>query len=157
MRCYSRGAVAAPVDPAPVVRTATTTGNGHANPNLNATKSSVPPSSSMSTETDATAPAGTVKVRRKSVRMSLQRTFSPAAPAIFNEDDEDGEGTVPWSRAFSMKEEGDRARARRRGGGGENPESKHEDVWADSSEEYEAYGRAAVLSQSLDVGRVSWG
>jgi hypothetical protein len=144
------------VDPPPVVRTATTNGNGHANPN--ATESSVPPSSTVSTETDATAAAGTVKVRRKSVRMSLQPTFSPTPPAMFDEDDEDGEATAPWSRAFSMKEEGDRARARRRGGGGKKLDSEHEDVWADSSEEDEAYGRARqLLSQSLDVGRASGG
>jgi len=45
-------------------------------------------------------------------------------------------------------EGGDRARARRGGAGGRKPE----DVWADSSEEDEAYGNARrLLSQGLDV------
>jgi hypothetical protein len=74
-------------------------------------------SSSVSTETP---------VRRKSVRVSLQPTFSSTPPALC---DEDGEGYAPWNESVS---EGGRSA---RGG----------DVWADSSEEDEVYSRARRL------------
>ena len=137
-----------PVDPPPVsvsmpVRDEMT----QSNPNPDTVEQ--PSSSNVSTETPP--------VRRKSVRMSLQPTFSPTPPALC---DEDGEGYAPWSRSFSMRDEGEgegegererehggRAREREvrntrkrlKGSGGGDAQ---EDMWADSSEEDEEYSRA---------------
>ena len=104
-----------PADPPPV-RGGTTTLKPI--PNANAIQPH-PSSSTVSTET-------TLPARRKSVRVSLQPTFSSTPPAL---GDEDGEGYAPWNESFS---EGGR---RARGG----------DVWADSSEEDEVYSRARRL------------
>jgi len=124
-----------PTVKSPMAQTAAvTTGNGYAHPNV--TESLVPPSSSVSTETDATAAADTVKTRHKSVRMSPQPTFSSTPPVLFDGDDEDGEVKLPWSRVFSMKEEGDQARATRRGAGAGagKPEDMPVCQWANSNE-----------------------
>jgi hypothetical protein len=99
-----------PVDPPPV-RSGTTASNTNANGSANANE---PGSSNASTETPP--------VRRKSVRVSLQPTFSPTPPA-----DEDGERYAPWS-------EGER--------------NASGDVWADSSEEDEMYSHARRLLSS---------
>ena len=104
-----------PVDPPPV-RGGTTASKLTPSANANTIESS-----SVSTETP---------VRRKSVRVSLQPTFSSTPPALC---DEDGEGYAPWSETRGS--EGGRGG---RGGG-------HADVWADSSEEDEVYSRARRL------------
>ncbi|KAG8220344.1 hypothetical protein J3R82DRAFT_3438 [Butyriboletus roseoflavus] len=138
-----------PVDPPPVsvsvpVRGETT--QSSSNPNT----IEQPSSSNASTETQP--------VRRKSVRMSLQPTFSPTPPALY---DEDGEGYAPWSRSFSTHDEGGevgrregeharRAKGRegrntRKGLKGSGSGDAQEDMWADSSEEDEVYSHARRL------------
>jgi len=83
--------------------------------------------------TSSTASGDTPTTRRKSVRVSLQPTFSPAPPAEydqFDEDDEDETGGrhVSWS-----------SRSKRVSGAATH------DVWQDSSEEDEEYRRARQL------------
>lgn len=82
--------------------------------------------------TSSTASGDTHTVRRKSVRVSLQPTFSPAPPAGYDQFDEDenepGGRHVSWS-----------SRTKRVSG-----VATH-DVWQDSSEEDEEYRRARQL------------
>ena len=82
--------------------------------------------------TSSTASGDTQTVRRKSVRVSLQPTFSPAPPAGYDQFDEDenepGGRHVSWS-----------SRTKRVSGAATH------DVWQDSSEEDEEYRRARQL------------
>jgi len=79
--------------------------------------------------------AGAAAVRRKSVRMSLQPTFSPTPPALDEDEDEawDRSGR-PWGVARN---------------GGENAgvggKERERDFWADSSDEDEEYSNARKL------------
>lgn len=72
--------------------------------------------------------------RRKSVRVSLQPTFSPTPPAL--DDDTDEERYAPWAGAAAAPS---RPRAN---GAGQGVESS---MWEDSSEEDEEYSRARKL------------
>ncbi|KAI9439220.1 hypothetical protein H4582DRAFT_2142690 [Lactarius indigo] len=68
--------------------------------------------------------------RRKSVRMSLQPTFSPTPPALDEDEDEAwGRSGRPWGVAVGN------------GGAG----GKERDFWADSSDEDEEYSNARKL------------
>lgn len=88
--------------------------------------------------------------RRKSVRVSLQPTFSPTPPAIDDDDDDgDGEGAyAPWGRG-----------GRTGAGAGDRDEergrrmSKVTDMWQDSSEEDVEYSRARSLLSRLGRDR----
>lgn len=130
-----------PVEPPPVRAIAnpnagfSPNASGNLNPNYNADATD-PPSSRTSTETP---PAN--GQRRKSVRMSLQPTFSPTPP------DEEGDH-APWDGSRREGEgEGEGGRERRRGRErkGKGKEGERGDVWDDSSEEDEAYSRARRL------------
>ncbi|KAG9308022.1 hypothetical protein JVU11DRAFT_12674 [Chiua virens] len=120
-----------PVDPPPA---------GRASPTSNPNAGDVP-SSSVSTETPPVA-------RRKSVRVSLQPTFSPTPPALC---DEDGVGYAPWTTSFATRQD-ERGRARARLEGRERGR-KGEDVWVDSSDEDEAYSRARRLLSGAREGK----
>ncbi|KAJ7457907.1 hypothetical protein B0H11DRAFT_2061911 [Mycena galericulata] len=76
--------------------------------------------SSASTQTGAAGPA--VPRRRKSVRVSLQPTFSTTPPAIDEDDDDNGSLNAPWSERRQTT-----------------------DMWEDSSEEDVEYQRAKKL------------
>ncbi|KAG1838228.1 hypothetical protein C8R48DRAFT_838642 [Suillus tomentosus] len=76
-------------------------------------------SSTVSTETPT---------RRKSVRVSLQPTFSPTPPAL---EDDEAHGRYPWS---SAKKDCDN-----------HDESSEPVIWQDSSDEDEEYSRARKL------------
>ncbi|KAH7904257.1 hypothetical protein BJ138DRAFT_1073592 [Hygrophoropsis aurantiaca] len=89
--------------------------------------------STVSTEVQA-QPA-----RRKSVRVSLQPTFSPTPPALDDDDERDG---------YIGKRSGKHAPWNRDGynvGNGDAVEAEAKDMWEDSSEEDEEYSRARKL------------
>ncbi|OJA15511.1 hypothetical protein AZE42_11389 [Rhizopogon vesiculosus] len=86
----------------------------------------VPPASQYDAES-STASTETPLARRKSVRVSLQPTFSPTPPAL---EDDDTHGRYPWN---SSERKGDQ------NGSGEP------DLWQDSSDEDEEYSRARKL------------
>ena len=90
-----------------------------------------PAPSDISASTASTLTA--VPTRRKSVRVSLQPTFSPTPPAL-----DDDETHMPWGggEAWGKK----RSVAAARGSEGEDEGEKH--IWEDSSEEDEEYRRA---------------
>ncbi|KAH9013234.1 hypothetical protein EDB85DRAFT_2158382 [Lactarius pseudohatsudake] len=70
--------------------------------------------------------------RRKSVRMSLQPTFSPTPPALDEDEDEAwGRSGRPWGVAV--------------GNGGAGGKERERDFWADSSDEDEEYSNARKL------------
>ncbi|KAF8554847.1 hypothetical protein OG21DRAFT_1508354 [Imleria badia] len=100
------------------------------NLDVNADPNAMAPTPTSSTST------GTPPSRRKSVRVSLQPTFSPTPPALC---DEEGDGHAPWS-------EGQKTKTGQAKGKGD----KGGDVWADSSEEDEEYSRARRL---LSMGK----
>ncbi|KAG2144361.1 uncharacterized protein EDB93DRAFT_1044910, partial [Suillus bovinus] len=84
-------------------------------------------SSTVSTETPT---------RRKSVRVSLQPTFSPTPPAL---EDDETHGRYPWS---STKDSDNR------------DESREPVIWQDSSDEDEEYSRARkLLSRASKKGK----
>lgn len=91
----------------------------------------------------------TAPVRRKSVRMSLQPTFSPTPPAI--EDDE--VTTEPWGHDSAGNNGHANGSAwEMRGGRDEGKDrEKEKDVWEDSSDEDVEYRRARALLRK--VGR----
>lgn len=121
--------------------------------------------SDVSNSTDSTATETTGKPRRtKSVRMSLPPTFSATPPAIDENDDGTPKGGSgrhePWSSSAKRRSRpavqdspvalpnGGSGHARPNGGGwtsriAETP--VHKDVWEDSSEEDEEYGKAKKL------------
>ncbi|KAF8435346.1 hypothetical protein L210DRAFT_3452969 [Boletus edulis BED1] len=130
-----------PVDPPPV-RPSNMHSHSNSLSNLNGNRASNgtehgndPPSSTVSTETPP--------VRRKSVRVSLQPTFSPTPPALNDEDGDDdgggaGERYAPWNGREPLKT---------------NTKTTTGDVWADSSEEDEVYKRARRLLSLVGRGR----
>lgn len=86
-----------------------------------------PPASQHDTES-STVSTETPLARRKSVRVSLQPTFSPTPPAL---EDDQVRGLYPWNSS---------------GRGGDNKDGSGEpDVWQNSSEEDEEYVRARKL------------
>ena len=90
--------------------------------------------SDASTSTVSAAGAGPAggAVRRKSVRVSLQPTFSPTPPAIDEDEDEAWERSGrPWG------DDGDAPAAEGNG--------RERDFWADSSDEDEEYSKARRL------------
>ena len=114
------------------------TPNSSVSVNANAHVMAPTPTSSTSTEMPA---------RRKSVRVSLQPTFSPTPPALYDEEGE-GEGYAPWSGEGN----GTRGKGKGKGKGQGQGQGQSKtggkdkgDVWADSSEEDEAYSRARRL------------
>ena len=81
------------------------------------------------------------------MRVSLQPTFSPTPPALYDEEGE-GEGYAPWSGEGN----GTRGKGKGKGKGQGQGQGQSKtggkdkgDVWADSSEEDEAYSRARRL------------
>jgi hypothetical protein len=91
--------------------------------------------SDVSTSTaSAGSGAGAGAARRKSVRMSLQPTFSPTPPALDEDEDEDeawGRSGRPWRVGKGVENAGGNERER--------------DFWADSSDEDEEYSNARKL------------
>jgi hypothetical protein len=89
--------------------------------------------SSSTVSASAAAPGtsnGGTAVRRKSVRVSLQPTFSPTPPALDEDEDEAWERSGrPWGDAEGVAEVNGRER----------------DFWADSSDEDEEYSKARRL------------
>jgi len=88
--------------------------------------------------------------RKKSVRMSLPPTFSTTPPAIEYSPAERKKRHEPWSHSAPAPV----VAARGGGGGGVKsgsgwhsriPDETAADLWADSSEEDEEYGRARTL------------
>ncbi|KAG1717720.1 uncharacterized protein EDB91DRAFT_1212236 [Suillus paluster] len=79
-------------------------------------------------DTESTASTETPLARRKSVRVSLQPTFSSTPPAL---DDDEAHARYPWS---STKKDSDNQEAPSEPG-----------VWQDSSDEDEEYSRARKL------------
>ncbi|KAH8985265.1 hypothetical protein EDB86DRAFT_2959934 [Lactarius hatsudake] len=74
--------------------------------------------------------------RRKSVRMSLQPTFSPTPPALDEDEDEAwGRSGRPWGVAVGNGN----------GGPGVGGKERERDFWADSSDEDEEYSNARKL------------
>jgi hypothetical protein len=71
--------------------------------------------------------------RRKSVRVSLQPTFSPTPPALDEDEDE------TWKRSGRPEPRGDVNGTDDRGDGRER------DFWADSSDEDEEYSKARKM------------
>jgi hypothetical protein len=92
---------------------------------------------SLSTETGAGV------ARRKSVRMSLQPTFSPTPPALDEDEDEAwGRSGRPWGVVGNGKANGIGGKERER------------DFWADSSDEDEEYANARKLL--MRTGKKRW-
>ncbi|THH27585.1 hypothetical protein EUX98_g6606 [Antrodiella citrinella] len=112
--------------------------------------------SDLSQSTDSTVDASGAPRRRKSVRMSLPPTFSTTPPAIYEEEpSEGGKGRhEPWSSQVKRRPRPaadpvavSEASHTKRGGWSTritDPPTT-EDVWGDSSEEDEEYGRAKRL------------
>ena len=95
--------------------------------------------------TSSTASADTQTVRRKSVRVSLQPTFSPTPPAVydqFDDDDEPGGRRTSWSSRSAEVHKTNRV-------AGAAPN----DMWQDSSEEDEEYSRARKLLSQMGKGK----
>jgi hypothetical protein len=86
----------------------------------------VPPASRYDAES-STVSTETPLARRKSVRVSLQPTFSPTPPAL---EDDDTHGRYPWNSS---------------GRKGDENGSGEPDLWQDSSDEDEEYSRARKL------------
>jgi len=94
-----------------------------------------PAASDLSASTASTqtpTATATPAARRKSVRVSLQPTFSPTPPAL----DDDDETRAPWS-------DGEDSTWGRKRGAVDGDEER--DMWQDSSEEDEEYRRARRL------------
>ncbi|KAH9057350.1 hypothetical protein EDB87DRAFT_1117253 [Lactarius vividus] len=87
---------------------------------------------SASTISVGTGTGSNGATRRKSVRMSLQPTFSPTPPALDEDEDEAwGRSGRPWGVAV--------------GNGNGGAGGKERDFWADSSDEDEEYSNARKL------------
>ncbi|EPQ53035.1 hypothetical protein GLOTRDRAFT_139985 [Gloeophyllum trabeum ATCC 11539] len=119
-------------------------------------RSRSPDGTDLSTSTASTATkvsAGAAPVRRKSVRMSLEPTFSPTPPAL-----DDSERHEPWSDARSSAEKPRRAANDADADGwamrnGRKSRAEEKDVWDDSSaEEDEEYGLARRLLAKTGKG-----
>ncbi|EGO28051.1 hypothetical protein SERLADRAFT_462499 [Serpula lacrymans var. lacrymans S7.9] len=102
-----------------------------------------PPHDHEGTASTASTSTETQLPRRKSVRVSLQPTFSPTPPALDDEDDDDddekaGKGGryAPWGPNGNGEKGGETRDGRT---------SEEKDVWEDSSEEDEEYRRARRL------------
>ncbi|KAI0313802.1 hypothetical protein OF83DRAFT_1139801 [Amylostereum chailletii] len=85
--------------------------------------------------------SGSGVARRKSVRVSLQPTFSPTPPAVEEEEEDGGEG----ERYLGAGEKGWSSRVREEG---------QKDVWEDSSSEDEEYAMARNALRK--VGKKKW-
>lgn len=95
------------------------------------------PSSDVSGSTSSTQTASVPIPARKSVRVSLQPTFS-ATPPAFEDDDE---SHAPWGGQEGTREEGERGKKKKKQK--PKPEGEGErDVWEDSSEEDDEYRKA---------------
>jgi hypothetical protein len=101
------------------------------------------PGSDVSQGTDSTVDGR--PVRRKSVRVSLQPTFSPTPPALEDDEDADAEREYWTTR-------GRRATVGNRGGRGGSDEEREDERWKDSSDEDEDYARARQLLKKLKKG-----
>ncbi|TDL24355.1 hypothetical protein BD410DRAFT_786466 [Rickenella mellea] len=88
---------------------------------------------------------GLAPPRKKSVRVSLQPTFSPTPPAIDYEDDDDEEGEgdgahPPWSGQKEREKSGWPSREHKTG----------DAAWEDSSDEDEEYAQARRLLAKVE-------
>ncbi|KAL4072110.1 hypothetical protein J3A83DRAFT_4093322, partial [Scleroderma citrinum] len=93
----------------------------------------------------STASADTPATRRKSVRVSLQPTFSPPPPASYDEFDDNAEAD---GRHTSWSSQPTEPRKTKRVTG-----DAANDVWQDSSEEDEEYSRARRLLSRMGKGK----
>lgn len=96
-----------------------------------------------------TPPSSEAPQRRKSVRVSLQPTFSPTPPAFDNREDyEEGQGF--WRPVVPDKPTRRRSRLLNQSLDGPlvatNPRSRaRDDIWQDSDDEDEEYARAKMM------------
>ena len=118
---------------------------GHENLNEDQKEEGPPPPHDDHDASDSASSASTqtpvAPVRRKSVRVSLQPTFSPTPPA-FDDDDEDGTH-APWGERDGSST-ATAGWGRKRSAVGDNG-GDGEGMWEDSSEEDEEYRRARRL------------
>ncbi|KAH7886486.1 hypothetical protein F5I97DRAFT_1829119 [Phlebopus sp. FC_14] len=91
-------------------------------------------------DTPSNASTETPPVRRKSVRVSLQPTFSPTPPALYENDDDVSGRYAPWSSLGAPSKEGWNMK-----NGSAFGDDGRGDLWQDSSEEDEEYSRARRL------------
>ncbi|KAN0133497.1 hypothetical protein V8E53_008665 [Lactarius tabidus] len=107
-------------------------------------ESLAPPAKDDSDVSASTASLGTGTTRRKSVRMSLQPTFSPTPPALDEDENEAwGRSGRPWGVVANGGPNGS-------AGGKE----RERDYWADSSDEDEEYANARKLL--MRTGKKRW-